>query len=125
MKKRCIYCQSVSDVGDKDIDCSVCGLSNKLTPFVSMPMLQASTARAFDAYESPATGKVITSHTERKYDMQSSGCREWEGADQEKKHAAKVKAAEENEFDSKLTQWVGEAYQQLPPEKKVVLESVQ
>lgn len=125
MNKRCIYCQQISDVGNDDIDCPKCGLQNKLTPFVSMPMLQASTARPFDAYESPATGKVITNQSQRRYDMKASGCREWEGSEQERKHAAKCKAEEEKKFDEKVESWVGDAYRQLPSEAKQALEQAQ
>lgn len=123
MNKRCIYCQRVSDVSLSEIDCPKCGLVNKLTPFVTMPMLNASSLREFEAYESPATGKVITSHTARRYDMQESGCRQWEGSEQEKKHAAKVKLEEQAKEDRQIEQWVGEAYHQLPAEKKQILES--
>ena len=123
MNKRCIYCQRVSNVAEDTIDCPACGLANKLTPFVSMPMLNASTAREFEAYESPATGKVITSHQARKYDMQASGCRDWEGVEQEKKYAAKAKIEEDQRQEQKIEQWVGETYQQLPAEKKAILES--
>lgn len=124
MNKRCIYCQRVSDVGEDVIDCPQCGLTNKLTPFVRTAMLNASTFRAFDSYESPSTGKIITNQSQRKYDMQASGCREWEGAEQERKHAAKCKAEEEKQFDDKVESWAAEVYQQLPNESKQVLESV-
>ena len=123
MNKRCIYCQRISDVHESAIDCPVCGLANKLTPFVHTPMLNATSAREFEAYESPATGKIVTSHQSRKYDMQSSGCRDWEGMEQEKKYAAKAKVEMEQEQDKQVEQWVGETYQQLPAEKKAILES--
>ncbi len=33
---------------------------------------------SFDAYESPATGKVISSHKQRKQDLAESGCMEYD-----------------------------------------------
>jgi hypothetical protein len=70
------------------------------------------------AYESPATGKWITSRSERREDLKRSGCREWEGADVERKESAKIKAANEAKQDAALEHTVRKAWQDLPPSKK-------
>ena len=125
MDKRCIYCQHVSSVVKSEKDCPKCGMANKLTPFVSTPMMQATTFRVFEAFESPATGRVITSESARKRDMKESGCRQWEGIEQEKKYAAKAKAEEMQKEEKQVESWVAETYQNLPLDKKQVLENVQ
>lgn len=35
-------------------------------------------AKGFTEYESPVTGKMITSRAERREDLAKAGCREWE-----------------------------------------------
>jgi hypothetical protein len=70
------------------------------------------------AYESPATGKWITSRSERREDFKRSGCREWEGAESERKEASKVKAADEAKQDAAIEHTVRTAWAALPPSKK-------
>jgi len=70
------------------------------------------------AYESPATGKWITSRSERKEDLKRSGCREWEGMETEKQEAARRKQYEEAAQDKALDHSVRQAWADLPPSKK-------
>lgn len=70
------------------------------------------------AYESPATGKWITSRSERKEDLRRSGCREWEGMETEKQEAERRKQYEEAEQDKALDHSVRQAWADLPPSKK-------
>ena len=70
------------------------------------------------AYESPASGKWITSRSERKEDFKRTGTREWEGADSERRAAAKAKKEEEARQDQALDKTVRQAWAALSPTKK-------
>ena len=82
-----------------------------------------------EPYESPVTGKMITSRSERREDFKASGCREWEGMDVERKEAQKRKAAEDAVQDQKLETEVQKVWAQLPEDKKTqaiaVMDAVQ
>lgn len=84
---------------------------------LSAPMARPDIA-PWDAYESPATGKLITSYAERREDMRRAGCRDWEGQDVERREAAKRKAADEAKLDAKLDATVRQAWAALSPSKK-------
>jgi hypothetical protein len=72
----------------------------------------------WEAYESPATGKMITSKAQRREDMKVSGCRDWEGRESEQKQANRNRDYEEAASDKKLDATVRTAFAQLSPEKK-------
>ena len=74
----------------------------------------------WEGYESPATGKWITSKAERKEDMKASKTRQWEGMETEKQEAARHKMYDEAEQDKKLDVAVRTAWAQLSPEKKAL-----
>ena len=75
------------------------------------------------AYVSPVTGKLIGSRSERREDLKRTGSREWEGMEQETKVAQERAKAEEKAQDAKLEESVVAAWNQLPSEKRAVLES--
>lgn len=70
------------------------------------------------AYESPASGKWITSRAERREDFKRTGTRPWEGKEQEQKEAARQKAYDEAKADAALDHTVRKAWQELPDSKK-------
>lgn len=84
---------------------------------LSAPMMRADIA-PWDAYESPATGKLITSHAQRREDMKASGCRDWEGQATERHEAGKRKAEDEAKEDAALDVTVRTAWANLSPSKK-------
>jgi len=73
------------------------------------------------AYESPASGKWITSRAERREDFKRTGTREWEGLDSEKREAAKQKQYADEAIDAKIERTVGETLAALPPSKQDAL----
>jgi hypothetical protein len=93
-----------------------CGV-NTDKRILSAPMMRADMA-PWDAYESPATGKMITSYAERREDMKAAGCRDWEGMSSEKQEAAKRKAEQEAKEDAALDATVRTAWANLSPSKK-------
>lgn len=84
---------------------------------LSAPMMRAD-IQPWDAYQSPATGKLITSYAQRREDMKASGCRDWEGRESEQKNADRQKSYEDAALDAKLDTTVRTAWAQLSPEKK-------
>lgn len=84
---------------------------------LSAPMMRAD-IQPWDAYQSPATGRLITSYAERREDMKASGCRDWEGMDNERHNADRQKQYAEAENDAKLDTTVRTAWAQLSSEKK-------
>jgi hypothetical protein len=50
--------------------------------------------------------------------MRASGCRDWEGMESEKRHAARQKQYQEEEEDKKLDHAVRSAWAELSPAKK-------
>lgn len=93
-----------------------CGASTDKR-ILSAPMMRADIA-PWDAYESPATGKLITSYAERREDMKASGCRDWEGQEVERREASKRKAEDEVRSDAALDATVRTAWASLSPSKK-------
>lgn len=72
----------------------------------------------WDAYESPASGKMITSRKERREDMARTNSRPWEGMAVEKQEAARQKQYQEQRSDAKLHEAVSRAYYQMDPKKR-------
>lgn len=71
-------------------------------------------------YESPASGKIITSKAERRDDFKATGTRPWEGKEQEEKEVDRQKAYADKEMDDKLDKTVRESWAALSPTKKAL-----
>jgi hypothetical protein len=70
------------------------------------------------AYESPASGKWITSRAERREDFKRTGCRPWEGRDQEVKERARQMKYDEVKQDAALEHTIRKTISELPKSKK-------
>jgi hypothetical protein len=88
------------------------------------PRKSAAVISDIQPYESPATGKMITSRSERREDFKVSGCREWEGMNCERNEAAKRKAETELKQDKALEHEVRTTYAAMPDEKKAALADI-
>lgn len=75
-------------------------------------------------YVSHTSGKYIDSKRARDDDLKRTGCRPWEGLEQERKQKAKDLAHEEKKADAKLEDSVRQAYADLSPDKKKILDNV-
>lgn len=122
----CLQCQQpgefVSSIAERNATppCSGCGgvTKNVISPvrgFVSFP------AAGGQGYVSTVSGKFIDSKRARTEDLKRSGCRPYEGFQQEAKEVARQNAYEEKKSDVKLDAAVRTAYSQLSPEKRAVL----
>jgi len=74
-------------------------------------------------YVSTTTGKAITSKKQRIDDLKRSGCRPYEGLEQETKEMQRRQKYDEEKRDAKLHDAVASAYHELSPEKRRVLET--
>jgi hypothetical protein len=75
------------------------------------------------AYQSPIDNRWINSRAQRKEDLARSGCRPWEGLEQEKKVADEYNKDVEKKEDAKLEEAVVAAWHQLPEDGRKALES--
>lgn len=118
----CLKCGKYHEYYRKSDDCfntpECCGEKTDKR-ILTAPMAQFDIPN-WEAYESPATGKLITSKAERRADMKASGCRDWEGMESERKEAARKKEYESLAEDNKLDKVVRTAWAQLSPEKKAL-----
>ena len=86
---------------------------------LSAPMAKFDIA-PWDAYVSPATGKMINSYSQRRDDMKASGCRDWEGRESEERQAHRNKMYQEQKEDASLDKTVRQAWANLSPEKRAM-----
>ena len=110
------YHQYIRKVADY-LDTPNCCAQKTDKRLLTAPMMRPDIA-PWDAYESPATGKPITSYAQRREDMKASGCRDWEGMVNEKDQAARNIRYDEADSDAKLDVTVRTAWANLSPEKK-------
>jgi putative FmdB family regulatory protein len=73
------------------------------------------------AYESPASGRMITSRAERREDFKRTNTREWEGLAAEKSEAARQIQYAEQDLDRRVERTIGETLAALPPSKQDAL----
>ena len=74
--------------------------------------------QSWEPYESPASGKIITSKKERREDFKRTNTRQYEGFEQEKKEADRINAYQEQKDDKELTETVEKVIASFPEEKK-------
>lgn len=65
-------------------------------------------------YESPVTGQWVEGRRARREDLLRSGCRPWEGLEQEKKEAAKVRADWDRKTDQLAEKIAHRAWAEAP-----------
>ena len=65
-------------------------------------------------YESPIDGKWIEGRKARRNDLARSGCRPWEGLEQEKKEAAKAHASLDRQTDELAEKIAHRAWAEAP-----------
>ena len=73
-------------------------------------------------YESPIDGRWVEGRRARREDLKRSGCRPYEGREQEAKEAAKVRAQVSQRLERATNESVERAWAQLAPRKRRVLE---
>lgn len=66
------------------------------------------------AYESPIDGRVVDGRRQRRDDLARTGCRPYEGREQEQKEAAKVRAEQERKTDTLAERMAHRAWAEAP-----------
>lgn len=66
------------------------------------------------AYESPIDGRVVDGRRQRRDDLARSGCRPYEGREQEVKEAAKVRAEQDRQTDQLAEKMAHRAWAEAP-----------
>lgn len=116
----CLKCGKYHTYIRKAADCldtpECCGAKTEKR-ILSAPMARMD-MQPWDAYESPATGKMITSYAQRREDMKAAGCRDYEGRESEERQARRARQEEEAKAEEKLDAAVRGAWAQLSPAKK-------
>jgi putative FmdB family regulatory protein len=71
------------------------------------------------AYVSPATGRLISGRRARRYDLESSGCRPYEGTDVEAREAKRHREHESKKLEAKLEDTLGRTIEDLDASNKL------
>ena len=90
---------------------------------VAARQLCFSVVSVMPSYQSPVTGKWIDTPRQRRYDLDSSGSREWEGREQETKYAQQREKDFDKILDKSAEKAAVESWQALPQETRRKLES--
>src|SRR4051812_41851139 len=72
-------------------------------------------------YQSPVTGLWVEGRAARREDLKRTGCRPYEGLDQERKEAQRQASYQDQKLDSKIHEGVSRSFYQLSPEKRELL----
>jgi predicted nucleic acid-binding Zn ribbon protein len=110
------YHEYIRRCAQSDDSPECCGVKTEKR-ILSAPMARMD-IQPWDAFESPASGKVITSYAQRREDMARTGCRDWEGKDSEMKYATQQAQHHEQQQDQALESTVRQVWASLSPEKK-------
>lgn len=74
-------------------------------------------------YESPVTGQWIEGRRARREDLKRTGCRPYEGREQEEKSAARVRAEKERGLDQLAERMAHRAWAEAPERVRRVFRS--
>lgn len=66
------------------------------------------------AYESPIDGRPVEGRRQRRNDLARTGCRPYEGREQESREAAKVRAEHERKLDLRVEESVHRTWHEMP-----------
>lgn len=98
----------------------VCDCGKPAEKIITPTMLNCD-IQPWDAYVSPASGKLITSYKERDADMKATGCVDYdEGV---KTDSIKKKKSEERKLDKAVDETVEKAFDAMPSSKRERLEN--
>lgn len=104
---RCLECENDMEAFRKmaDLnDCPTCECGGNTKKIMNVCQIGAFSTKPYEAFESPASGKVIRSEREKYDDMKRNGCRPWEGQEQERKAVAEKKKANDKKLDKAVNE---------------------
>ena len=97
-----------------------CGCGEKAKKLISIPMLNCD-MQPWDYYESPVSGRPITSYKERKKDMDEHGCVDYDPG--VRTGTTTHMKTEDAKLEKKMDAFVEKAIEEMPVRKKEKLES--
>ena len=120
---RCTKCEHTQDAfrsiaeRQNGPECEECGSETKQR--ITAVNIGAYSTKVMEPFESPANpGKVITSHRAMEEDMKRSGCRRWEGLDQERKEVKRKSDASNAKLEKAVDENLKKQIAQMPTDKR-------
>lgn len=110
------YHEYVQRVAQSDDSPDCCGVKTEKR-ILSAPMARMD-IQPWDAFESPASGKFISSYAQRREDMARTGCRDYEGRESEERQVKRNDRYDEEKQDAALDNTVRQVWANLSPQKK-------
>ena len=110
--------RKMADLNDTPL-CEECGSETK--KIMNVCNIGSYSAKPMETYLSPVTGKPITSQRQRQYDMESNGCRPWEGIKQEKKAVARQRKYNDDKLDKAVETSLNKQVGQMDSKKRKIL----
>lgn len=95
-----------------------CGLESKK---IIMPTMINCDMKPWESYESPVSGRAITSYKERKKDMADHGCVDYEPS--LRTDSTKHMNSEDSKLEKKMDDFVEKSIHEMPIRKREKLES--
>ena len=86
-----------------------------------MPTMLNCDMKPWESYESPVSGRPITSYRERNKDMKDHGCVDYEPS--MRKHVTKHMETEDTNLEKKMDDFVEKTIAEMPVRKREKLES--
>jgi len=103
---RCLECETEQDAFRRMadyMDCPTCECGGETKKIMNVCQIGAYSTKVMEPFESPASGKPITSEREKREDMKRTGCRPWEGQEQERKEVERKKKYNDEKLDKAVT----------------------
>lgn len=100
----------------------------KLKQLVEVPLTATQESLAplvmndLPGYQSPVTGEWVEGRRARREDLKRSGCRPYEGREQEQKEADRYNAEQAAKEDRRLTETLSRNFYQIPYRTRKILE---
>ena len=118
---RCNTCDEDTEKWNKIADMHdspICECGGETKKIMNVCNIGAFSTKVAAAYESPIDGKAITSERARQYDMESNGCRPWEGIKQEKKAVESQKKINNAKLDKAVDTEMSKQISAMPSAKR-------
>ena len=119
---RCNKCDEDTEKFNKMADMHdspTCECGGETKKIMNVCNIGAFSTKVMQPYQSPVDGKtVITSQRQRQYDMESNGCRPWEGIKQEKEAVDKQKKINNKKLDKAVDTEMSKQISQMPSAKR-------
>ena len=118
---RCVECERDTEKWNKIADMHdspICECGGETKKIMNVCNIGAFSTKVMQPYLSPVDNKPINSMRQRQYDMESNGCRPWEGIAQEKKVVDEKKKRNNAKLDKAVDTELSKQISQMPSAKR-------